>query len=190
VQGTRHKAKGKVAGFRFVIGVAIGVIAGATTLAAGQRAVAGQSPSSSGARVGSPAATAPFRSTATMRPEAPSPRPVQPTGIGLHRWPFFWAWPAWDPADEAPREVVPLPPDAPRGGVQLDVLPWRARVYLDGVYVGRVDDFNGYYQHLEVPAGPHQIVILDSGYQPLVLDLEVPPGRTTTYRATLTTRLR
>ncbi len=56
---------------------------------------------------------------------------------------------------------------------------------VDGVYVGRVDDFKGYYQHLEVVAGPHQIVIVEPGYLPLVFETNVVPGRTITYRGTL-----
>jgi hypothetical protein len=75
--------------------------------------------------------------------------------------------------------------DGPTGGVQLDVQPWRAGVFVDGVYAGRVDDFNGYYQHLEIVAGPHQIVIVERGYQPLVIDADVVPGETITYRGTL-----
>jgi hypothetical protein len=75
--------------------------------------------------------------------------------------------------------------DGPTGGVQLDVQPWRASVYVDGLYVGRVDDFKGYYQHLDVVAGPHQIVIVEPGYLPLVFETIVVPGRTITYRGTL-----
>lgn len=80
---------------------------------------------------------------------------------------------------------VPLPDDGPTGGVQLDVTPWRSRVYVDGVLKGRVDDFRGYYHPLDLVAGPHQITIVDEGHQPLVVDLVVSPGRTTTYRGTL-----
>ena len=57
--------------------------------------------------------------------------------------------------------------------------------FVDGDYAGRVDDFRGYYKHLEVVAGPHQIVIVESGYPPLVFETNVVPGRTITYRGTL-----
>ncbi len=75
--------------------------------------------------------------------------------------------------------------DGPTGGLQLDVQPWRASVFVDGTYAGRVSDFNGYYKHLDVVAGPHQIVIVEPEYQPLVIDTIVEPGRTATYRGTL-----
>jgi len=81
--------------------------------------------------------------------------------------------------------AYPLPAGAAPGGVQLDVQPWRAQVYVDGTYVGVVRDFTGYYHHLEVSAGPHVIVIVTPDYEPLVLDLFVSPGRVTTYRGTL-----
>jgi len=81
--------------------------------------------------------------------------------------------------------VSPLTGGGPNGGVQLDVLPWRAQVYLDGEHVGQVGDFTGYYRPLDVTAGPHRLVIVERGYQPLILDLVVPAGRTTTYRGTL-----
>ena len=80
--------------------------------------------------------------------------------------------------------------EGPTGGVQLDVQPWRAAVFVDGIYAGRVDDFRGYYKHLEVVAGSHQIVVVESGFQPLVIDAIVVPGETTTFRGTLNEVLR
>jgi hypothetical protein len=79
----------------------------------------------------------------------------------------------------------PLPSGVAPGGVQLDVQPWRAQVYVDGAYVGLVDDFKGYYRHLEISAGPHVIVIVMPGYEPLIVDTLVSPGQVTTYRGTL-----
>jgi hypothetical protein len=78
------------------------------------------------------------------------------------------------------RLQYPLP-----GGVQLDVQPWRAQVYVDGAYAGLVDDFKGYYHHLEISAGPHVIVIVMPDYEPLIVDTLVSPGQVTTYRGTL-----
>jgi hypothetical protein len=81
--------------------------------------------------------------------------------------------------------AFPLPSGAAPGGVQLDVQPWRAQVYVDGSYVGVVSDFTGYYHHLEVSAGPHVIAIVTPDYEPLIFDIFVSPGRVTTYRGTL-----
>jgi hypothetical protein len=73
----------------------------------------------------------------------------------------------------------------PTGGVQLDVLPRRAQVYVDGRFAGVVDDFKGYYRHLELTAGSHLIEIIERGYYPLTVTVIVSPGRTVTYRNTL-----
>lgn len=97
----------------------------------------------------------------------------------------FWPWYTMPPAGIY---QLPLPPreGAPVGGLQLDVEPRRAQVYVDGSYAGLVDEFSGYYHHLDLPAGPHVIEIFEPGYQPLTLEMVVSPGRTTTYRGTLT----
>jgi hypothetical protein len=88
------------------------------------------------------------------------------------------------------RLEFPLPSGLAPGGVQLDVQPWRAQVYVDAAYAGVVEDFKGYYRHLEISAGPHTIVIAAPDYDPLVLDVLVAPGQVTTYRGTLNFALR
>ncbi len=104
--------------------------------------------------------------------------------FGVFALPFFWNWGA--PAFYVDTAVPLLAAgDVPTGGVQLDVTPWRSQVYVDGLLMGRVDAFSGYYHPLELTAGPHQIAIVDTGRQPIILDLVVTPGRTMTYRATL-----
>ena len=71
------------------------------------------------------------------------------------------------------------------GGLQLDVQPWRAQVFVDGAYAGVVEDFRGYYHHLELVTGPHQIAIVAPDYRPLVIEVMTSPGYTSTYRGTL-----
>jgi hypothetical protein len=87
--------------------------------------------------------------------------------------------------------AYPLPPPAyvtaapgyAYGGVRIEDAPPDAQVFVDGYYVGVVDDFDGPFQHLNLTAGPHQIEIRASGYQPITFDVNVQPGRTITYRA-------
>jgi hypothetical protein len=105
--------------------------------------------------------------------------------FGVATIPVFWGWGLPLLYVDSGVPIASLPDDGPTGGVQLDVTPWRSRVYVDGLLKGRVDDFKGYYHPLELVAGPHLITIVDEGYQPAVLDVVVTPGRTTTYRATL-----
>jgi hypothetical protein len=60
---------------------------------------------------------------------------------------FFWNWGAPAFYVDTPLPLV-APGDVPIGGVQLDVTPWRSQVYVDGMLMGRVDDFRGYYHPL------------------------------------------
>ncbi len=78
---------------------------------------------------------------------------------------------------------------AAAGGLQLDVQPWRAQVYVDGAHAGLVGDFTGYYHHLDLIAGSHLIAIVKPDYQPLIIDVMILPGHTTTYRGELTRTL-
>ena len=109
-----------------------------------------------------------------------------PLGLG---WASFGSVPLslwYDLARPAVAASVPLPDSAPTGGVQLDIEPRRAQVYVDGAYVGVASDFSGYYQHLDLVAGPHLVTIVAPDYEPLTVHVMVTPGRTTTYRSTLT----
>jgi len=78
-----------------------------------------------------------------------------------------------------------LPRQDPAGGLQLDVEPRRAVVYVDGWYAGVVDAFSGYYRHLEIGADWHTLEIVAPDYEPLVVDVMISPNRTTTYRSSL-----
>jgi hypothetical protein len=56
-------------------------------------------------------------------------------------------------------------------------------VFVDGYYMGIVDDFDGPTEHLNLTAGPHQIEIRAAGSEPIAFNVNVQPGRTITYRA-------
>jgi hypothetical protein len=132
-----------------------------------------------------PAGEAPFRNTATFRPRPISPSVGLPIrGLGVPVYPLLWGWGTM-PFYYAPESTSFTLENGPTGGLQLDVQPWRAAVFVDGVYAGRVDDYSGYYKHLELVAGSHQIVVVESGYRPLVIDAIVVPGKTRTFRGTL-----
>lgn len=81
---------------------------------------------------------------------------------------------------------IPVLKGAPTGGVQLDVDPRSAQVYVDGTYVGLISEFSGYYKHLELVAGPHFVTMIAPHYEPLTIPVLVSPGHTLTYRGTLT----
>ena len=71
------------------------------------------------------------------------------------------------------------------GSLKLKIKPLEAEVYVDGYYMGQVDDFDGVFQHLELEAGTHRIEIRAVGYQPLRFDVRVTPGRTISYTGDL-----
>ena len=67
------------------------------------------------------------------------------------------------------------------GSLKLKIKPSNAEVYVDGYYLGQVDDFDVVFQHLDLEGGQHRIEIRANGYQPIVLDMKIEPGRTVTY---------
>lgn len=186
---------------RFIVtGAVAAVLLGSASEAAAQRHGGGQGQTTTNA-AGSPSGQAPSppsRFTSTLRSVPPPPPPVPPTPfphpgfISQGPFPFqrfaFWPWGAWLPVPiytaAAGYEPPPLE-GAPAGGVQLDIDPRRAQVYVDGTYVGVVEEFSGYFHHLELPSGPHDIAVVAPGYEALNLHVSVTPGATLTQRATL-----
>jgi len=71
------------------------------------------------------------------------------------------------------------------GAVRLKVTPAEASVYVDGFYVGIVDDFDGVFQRLRLDRGPHRIEIREQPYQPLAVDVMIQEDLTITYRGEL-----
>jgi hypothetical protein len=122
-----------------------------------------------------------FTSTLKYVPPPPDvrPGPFLPGGfVGQRPFIFgrfaFWPWGAWLPV---PVYTSPTPYElplegAPVGGLQLDIDPRGAQVYVDGTYAGLVQEFSGYFHHLDLPAGATFHVV-------------VAPGATLTQRATL-----
>jgi hypothetical protein len=61
---------------------------------------------------------------------------------------------------------------------RLEVKPRDAQVYLDGYYVGVVDQFDGTFQRLDIPGGEHEIAIYMPGYHTLLEHTLFRPGQT------------
>jgi len=76
----------------------------------------------------------------------------------------------------------PLPGRA-YGGLRITGAPRDAQVFADGYYVGIVNDFDGVFQHMNLEAGPHHILVQEPGLQPIEFDVMVQPGQTITFRA-------
>ena len=71
------------------------------------------------------------------------------------------------------------------GGLRLRVKPNHAEVFVDGYYVGIVDEFDNSLQRLRLETGPHRIEVRADGYAPLTFEVRILPGRTVTYRGEL-----
>lgn len=78
--------------------------------------------------------------------------------------------------------------DFDTGALKLKVKPRDAQVYVDGYFSGVVDDFDGVFQKLRLPAGAHRIELRAEGYEPSTFDALIVAGETVTYRADLKPR--
>ncbi|HUK35632.1 MAG TPA: PEGA domain-containing protein [Vicinamibacterales bacterium] len=67
------------------------------------------------------------------------------------------------------------------GAIRLKVKPSEASVYVDGYYVGVVNDFDGAFQRLRLQPGPHRIDIRALNYRPLSVDVMIQEDFTITY---------
>lgn len=59
------------------------------------------------------------------------------------------------------------------GAVRIQVRPRDAQVWVDGYYVGVVDEFDGTFQRLRLDEGPHRIEIRKEGFETMRLDVRV-----------------
>jgi hypothetical protein len=66
------------------------------------------------------------------------------------------------------------------GRLKVKVKPRTARVFVDGFYVGIVDEFDGALQKLTLNGGAHKIVISADGYETIELDVYISYTRTVT----------
>jgi len=79
------------------------------------------------------------------------------------------------------------PPSAPElgsGSVRVEVQPPIAQIFVDGEYVGTVEDFKS-GSGLPLEAGVHRVEFRAPGYEPLVVDMRIAAGRRITYRGVM-----
>jgi hypothetical protein len=69
------------------------------------------------------------------------------------------------------------------GGVRIQGAPRNGQVFVDGYYVGVVNDFDGVFQRLDLPTGVHRLEIKAPGFPDVAVDVQIVPGRTITYHA-------
>ena len=57
----------------------------------------------------------------------------------------------------------------------------RHAVYVDGYYVGTVDDFDGAFQKLRLTGGRHTVEIRAEGFETIELDVRITPEKTVSF---------
>ncbi len=73
----------------------------------------------------------------------------------------------------------------PTGSLRLKIKPREAQVYVDGYFVGAIDEFDGAFQKLGIDAGNHRVEIKAPGHEPVSFDVLITPGETVTYKGEL-----
>lgn len=97
-------------------------------------------------------------------------------GVG-YGWGYGWYDPFW-------YQRYPYPPPRYRNygydeaSARIEVTPSDAQVYVDGYYVGTVDDFDGVFQRLHVRAGEHTLEIYKDGYRTIRERVDFKRGET------------
>ena len=106
-----------------------------------------------------------------------------PGGYSGYSDPWFGGYP--DAQDPMPSGGASSGGWVDEGTLRLKIKPRDAEVYVDGFYVGVVDDFDGMFQKLHIEAGPHRIEIRAAGYEPLVFEVRITIDHLTTYQGEL-----
>lgn len=113
-------------------------------------------------------------------------RPFYPVFHYPYFAPGWYGW--WHPYDIAWRRY-PYPYYRSRydytGSARIQVTPRDAEVYVDGYFVGTVDDFDGWLQRLHVELGEHEFQIYHPQYRTLRERVLLRPGATLNIEGTL-----
>ena len=130
-------------------------------------------------------------------PPRPSPRigdatPHKARGIRAPRGvtnifvlpPYWWEFPrpGYVAATAAAEPVPSVPAATPTGLVRLAIEPFDAQLFVDGEFIGTVQDFAG---ELELEEGSHTLEIRARGYESQMFRLRIVPGRAISYTGSL-----
>jgi hypothetical protein len=88
------------------------------------------------------------------------------------------------PAPSYPSQPNTVSPTAV-GGVSFDITPPNALIYVDGQYVGAVQDFTASTQPLSLAPGRHHVELQADGFIPMGFDVDIVAGQIIPYRGDL-----
>ena len=114
--------------------------------------------------------------------------PYSYVGWGWPYWNPYWNWGPyygglwWDfdyryPHGAGGVTVYPGQTGPGMGALDLDVWPAKTEVYVDGQYVGVVDNFDGWPRYLWLDQGTYDIVFYMDGFKTLARQYTIYPGR-------------
>jgi len=87
----------------------------------------------------------------------------------------YWYGPYWYGSDRYGSEWYGED-DSQGGSLKLEVKPNNADVYVDGYFAGIVDDFDGFFQSLDVAPGNHSLTLWCQGYRTVTQEVHVLRG--------------
>jgi hypothetical protein len=73
----------------------------------------------------------------------------------------------------------------PRGALRFEMSPASAQVFVDGDYVGVIEDFGLHGRPLELSVGPHHIELRATGYGAATFDVNIVANQISRYRGDL-----
>ena len=112
---------------------------------------------------------------------------VQPDHTVTYTGKMVPAQPGAD-VDETMQPAVPPGgeiPWSPPGDLRFDVTPKNAQAYVDGYFIGTVDDFEGRRRRLSLAPGAHHIALHAPGYESVEADVSIESRQTTMYKGAL-----
>jgi len=118
-----------------------------------------------------------------LTPPVVTPPIAYPPGYGYGYGPYGYYSPFVSTSVPDMNQKTPPYPAAARGALQLDSAPGSAQVFVDGLYVGVVDDFGG--RGLPLDEGAHRVELRAQGYKTLNFDVRIAAYQTTRYRGDL-----
>jgi PEGA domain-containing protein len=105
-------------------------------------------------------------------------------GYGYYN-PFWWGYGGFYPYGWYAPYYRPTNFELGLGSARLQMKPRDAEVYVDGYIAGLVDDFDGMFQRLDVPAGQHEVVVYRDGYRTFTEKVLFRPGGTVNIKSDL-----
>ena len=105
-------------------------------------------------------------------------------GYGFYD-PFWWGYGVGYPYGWYAPYYPGIPYRPNVGSARLQIKPSNAEVYVDGHLAGIADDFDGFLQRLDLPAGEHELTVYREGYRTLSQKVLFRPGATLNIKYTL-----